>query len=60
MKYSQSTNLMGLTSSLSDPRTKAYTDLILSVDGKVFSSRVLSANLTLIVVCTQHMDEYMF
>ena len=41
---------MGFTSSLSEPRTKAYTERILSVEGKVFSSILLSENLILMVV----------
>lgn len=44
-------NLIGLTSSRSDERTNAYTERILSDEGKVFSSWVRSLNLTRIVVC---------
>lgn len=47
----QSTNLMGFTSSRREPRTKTYTDLILSVDGKVRSRTLRSANFMRIVVC---------
>jgi hypothetical protein len=46
-------NLMGLTSSRSDDRTKAYTERILSVEGNVFSSCVRSVNLTRMVVYTK-------
>jgi hypothetical protein len=41
---------MGLTSSLRESRTKAYTDLILFVEGKTFSSSVPSVNLMRILV----------
>ena len=43
--------MIGFTSSRSEFRTKAYTDLILSVDGNVFSSWLRSLNLTRMVVC---------
>lgn len=43
-------NLIGLTSSLSELRTNAYMALILSVEGKTFSSWVRSVNRIRIVV----------
>lgn len=43
-------NLMGFASSRSDDLTKAYTERILSVEGKVFSSCVRSVNLMRMVV----------
>ena len=48
---------MGFTSSRSRFRTKAYTDLILSVEGNNFSSCVRSVNLIRIVVLRMYVSE---
>jgi hypothetical protein len=49
----QRMNLIGFTSSLSDDLTKAYTERILSVEVKIFSSCVRSVNLIRIVVSNE-------